>query len=68
MQSWSLEKFVNEYGVVKASLIWGKSHQTVGQAIESTRSIKIVQVGRYYEVHEFKMLGRAKVVNIDLKP
>lgn len=66
MQSWSLKKFVDEHGPVAASKIWGKSHQAVCQALESNRKIKVVKAGKYYEVHEFKLLGRLRISKIDI--
>ena len=58
MQSWSLQKFVDEYGVTAAAAIWQKSRQTVEQALNAERDIKVVCIDGFYEVHEFKLLGR----------
>lgn len=68
MQSWKLKDFVKKYGPVTAGRIWGKSHQAVGSALDSRREIKIVLVNGYFEVHEFKLLGRSKASNINLPP
>jgi len=58
MQSWSLQKFVDEYGVAAAAGIWQKSRQTVEQALNAERDIKVVMIDGNCEIHEFKLLGR----------
>jgi len=58
MQSWSLRKFVDEYGCIKASTIWGVSHQAVLSAMNSKREIKVILVDGLYEVHESKRLDK----------
>ena len=68
MKTWTLKDFVEDYGPVLTAKIWGKTYQAVGYAVESDREIKIVLVNGYLEVHEFKLLGRAKASNINLPP
>ena len=58
MQSWSLKKFVDEFGCIKASKVWGVSHQAVLSAIGNEREIRIVLVDGDYEVHESKRLDK----------
>jgi len=58
MQSWSLEKFVNERGAKAAGEIWGVSHQAVFGAIKSGRVIRITFIDGEYEVFETKQLKK----------
>ena len=58
MKSWSLESFVDSHSAADAAIVWGKSRQTVEQAIAANRQIKIVLIDGYYEVHEAKLLSR----------
>ena len=67
MQSWSLEKFVDEYGVKRAATIMKKSRQAVQQAIIARREIKIIHIDGHYESHEFKMLSRIPESKISLR-
>jgi hypothetical protein len=57
MQSWSLKKFVELYGLEKAILIWGVSRQAIEKAISKGRSIQIVYIDGKYSVHEKKCLA-----------
>jgi hypothetical protein len=66
MQSWSLDKFVREYGAQTAATIGKRSRQAVEQAIETGRDIKIVKVDGFYEMHEFKLLAKTRVDRIHL--
>lgn len=61
MQSWSLEKFVEENGVVLAGVVWGVTHQAVSGAIKSGRNIHITFVEGKYEVFETKQLNKESV-------
>lgn len=67
MRSWNLDKFVEQYGWYKAHQIWGKSRQAIFKAIDSNRSIKVIELETGYEIHESKMLGCVElgVVNLD---
>ena len=63
MQSWSLERFVEEHGAAAAASVWQRSsepvsRQTVEQAIAKNREIRIVLIEGFYEVHEAKLLSR----------
>jgi hypothetical protein len=60
MQSWSLEKYVTEKGVNAAVTIWGVSRQAVEKAILNERDIRITYIDGVYEVHESKLLNRAR--------
>jgi len=60
MQSWSLEKFVKEKGVVFAGEVWGVSHQAVSGAIKSGRIIRVTLIDGEYEVFETKQLKKGK--------
>lgn len=61
MQSWSLDKFVDEYGVNHARLIWGVSRHAVEKALDSDRKIQVVHVNGHYHVWEGKLLNRRKL-------
>lgn len=67
MQSWSLKKFVGEYGVKRAAKIMKRTRQAVEQAIKAKRDIKIVHVDGHYEAHEFRMLSRVPEHKISLR-
>jgi len=58
MQSWSLKKFVDEFGCIKASKVWGVSHQAVLSAVCNDRDIRIVELDGIYSVHESKLLSK----------
>jgi len=58
MQSWSLEKFVKERGLVAAGEVWGVSHQAVSGALRSGRVIQITLIDGEYEVFETKKLNK----------
>ena len=60
MQSWSLEKFVEEHGINNAIAIWGVSRHAVEKAIISDRHIQVIFLDDHYHVWEKKLLNRKK--------
>ena len=56
MQSWSLKKFISEYGETGAASVWGKTQQAVNLAVKAERNIRIVLIDDVYEVRESKIL------------
>ena len=66
MQSWSLKKFVDEYGCKATGELWGVSHQAVSLAVRTGRDIQIIRVNGYYEVVESKILMRVRESNVQL--
>ena len=58
MQSWTLEKFVKLNGLVYTSKLWGVSHQAVGGAVKSGRTINITLIDGEYEIFETKKLKK----------
>ena len=57
MQSWSLRKFVDERGMLEASLVWHKSQTAVYSALSSQRNIRITLLDGMYTIWENKDLG-----------
>jgi hypothetical protein len=66
MQSWSLHKFVNEYGAAGAAAVWGKSRQAVEKAVINRRDIQIIKVNGLYEVRESKLLNAIEIDKVQL--
>lgn len=60
MQSWNLDKFVDEFGGQAAADVWNVTHQAVSFAIRTERDIQITLIDGVYEVHESKVLNRVK--------
>jgi len=58
MQSWSLEKFVNEFSEMEAARVWNVSQQAVNMARKGGRDIRIVLIDGFYEIRESKILRR----------
>ena len=58
MQSWSLDKFVNEHGIGNAQIIWGVSRHAVEKALNSERHIQVILLDGWYHIWEKKLLNR----------
>jgi len=63
MQSWSLDKFVGEYGVNRAQLVWGVSRHAIEKALNSERKIQVIHIDGHYHIWEGKLLNRRKLPN-----
>jgi hypothetical protein len=66
MQSWSLEKFISEYGEAGAAQVWGRTQQAVNMAKSSERDIQIILIDGVYEVRESKLLNAINARNVFL--
>ena len=56
MQTWSLKRYVQLYGVERTAEVWGVRHQAVSAAIKSNRTITITYSNDYFSVTEEKTL------------
>lgn len=56
MQTWSLKRYVELYGVERAAQVWGVKHQAVSTALKNDRNITIKYSVGEFSVEEKKYL------------